>query len=176
MYQGKLVRLRALEQKDIAASHLFVNDYETMRGVTSGKLYPASYEDEARWAQGQSSYTHGEYQFAIETLEEGIFIGRCGFTRVDWKNRLAEIGILIGDGAFRGKGFGSDAVDTLCRFGFEELNLHKIKASVFSFNEAAIRAYQKCGFQEEGILKAELFREGKYHDVRLFALFSSSRL
>ena len=172
MYEGKLVRLRALESSDIAPSHEFVNNYETMRGVTSGMLYPSSFEDETRWANGQSSYTHGEYQFGVETLKDGVFIGRCGFIRVDWKNRLAELGILIGDKNYRGHGFGSDAVNVLCRFGFEELNLHKVKASVFDFNEGALRAYEKCGFVREGRLKSELFREGAYHDVIEMGLLS----
>ena len=165
MYEGKLVRLRALEQEDILRTHDFVNDYPTMRGVTSGMLYPSSFEDENRWAQGQSSYTHGEYQFAVETLKEGLFIGRCGFIKVDWKNRLAEMGILIGDGEYRSKGYGSDAVRVLCDFGFRELNLHKIKATVFDFNLPALRAYEKCGFAAEGVLKSELWREGAWHDV-----------
>lgn len=171
MYEGKLVRLRALERDDIVRSHAFVNDYQTMRGVMSGMLYPSSFEDETRWADGQSSYTRGEYQFGVETLEQRAFIGRCGFTRVDWKNRLAELGILIGDAAFRGRGYGSDAVRVLCAFGFRELNLHKIKATVFDFNETALRAYEKCGFVREGVLKKELFREGSYHDVIALALF-----
>jgi RimJ/RimL family protein N-acetyltransferase len=171
MYQGKLVVLRALEREDIARSHEFVNDYETMRGVLSGMLYPSSFEDETRWADGQSSYTRGEYQFGVETLADKVFIGRCGFTRVDWKNRLAELGVLIGDQSYRGKGYGTDAVKTLCRFGFWELNLHKIKASVFDFNIAALRSYEKCGFVVEGTLKNELFRDGAYHDVIEMGLF-----
>ena len=76
----------------------------------SGMLYPSSHEDEVRWASGQSSFTHGEYQFAIETTESGILIGRCGFIRIDWKNRLGELAILIGEKSFRGKGYG-----TACR-------------------------------------------------------------
>lgn len=165
MYEGKLVRLRALENEDIMRTHDFVNDYQTMRGVMSGMLYPSSYSDEQRWTDGQSSYTRGEYQFAVETKEDRIFIGRCGFIHVDWKNRLAELGIMIGDSDFRGKGYGTDAVQVLCDFGFRELNLHKVKATVFDFNTAAIKAYEKCGFVREGLLKNELFREGSYHDV-----------
>ncbi len=171
MYEGQLVRLRALEREDVMPSHSFVNVYETMRGVSSGMLYPSSMEDEARWVDNQSSYTRGEYQFAIDMLE-GQFIGRCGFIRVDWKNRLAELGILIGAAPARGKGYGTDAVNVLCKFGFEELNLHKIKVSVFDFNHAAIRCYEKCGFVHEGLLKNELFREGKYHDVVEMGLFT----
>lgn len=170
MYSGALVRLRAMEREDIARCHEMVNDYAAMRGVTSGMLYPSSFEDEQRYMDGQSSYTRGEYQFAVETTD-GEFVGRCGFIRVDWKNRLAELGILL-DARHHGKGYGTDAVRVLCAFGFGELNLHKIKATVFDFNAPALRCYEKCGFAREGVLKNELFREGAYHDVIALAKFA----
>ena len=174
MYQGKLVNLRALEQSDLNDTQRFVNDYETMRGAMSGMLYPSSREDEARWAAGQSSFTHGEYQFAIETLGSGILIGRCGFIKIDWKNRLGELAILIGEKSFRGKGYGTDALQVLTHFGFFELNLHKLKVSVMDFNLSALRAYEKCGFVREGLLKKEIYREGAYPDVIQMALFKES--
>ena len=174
MYESEHIRLRAMERDDLALCHQFVNDYETMRGAFSGMLYPSSMEDESRYLDSQSSYTREEYQFAVETLD-GTLIGRCGFTRVDWKNRYAELGILIGDRDFRGIGYGPEAIRLLCRFGFEELNLHKIKASVFDFNLPAIRCYEKCGFKKEGLFEKEIFREGSYHDVVLMSLFNDKQ-
>lgn len=165
MYEGKLVRLRALEREDLEANWRFVNDYETVKGMSSGILFPCSREDESRWLEQQSSYTRGEYQFAVETLKEQALIGRCGLLRVDWKNRLAELGIMIGDEKYRGRGYGTDAMNLLCDFAFSEMNLHKLKLSVFDFNQAAIRCYEKCGFQREGVSPKEIFRGGEYHDV-----------
>ena len=77
---------------------------------------------------------------------------------------------MIGDPAYHGKGYGTDAIRTLCKFGFEELNLHKLKAVVFAFNEGALRCYEKCGFEREGLLKEEIYREGAYHDVVMMGL------
>ena len=57
-----------------------------------------------------------------------------------------------------------------------EMNLHKIKAVVFDFNEPALRCYEKCGFVREGVLKQEIFREGAYHDVVSMALFQDEGL
>ena len=91
---------------------------------------------------------------------------------MDWKNRLAELAILIGEKSSRGKGFGTDAVKTLCRFGFMEMGLHKITVKVFAFNTAAIRCYEKCGFVREGLLRKEYFREGKFHDVIVMGLLN----
>ena len=172
MYRGEKVLLRALDNSDLMASLDYVNDYETMRGVTSGLILPSSVDDEARLFSAQTRQNRGEYQFAIETLENRRFIGRCGFISVDWKNRLGEIAILIGEKSARGKGFGTDAVNTLCRFGFEEMGLHKISVRVFAFNAAAIRCYEKCGFEREGLLRGEYFREGKFRDVVIMGLLN----
>lgn len=170
MLEGRLVRLRAFEQSDLDANHAFVNDFETLKGMLSGLPLPASYADERRWLDQQTSYTRGEYQFAVED-GGGDLVGRCGLVRVDWKNRLGEIGIMIGT-PYRGRGYGTEAMELLCRFAFREMNLHKLKVSVFAFNKAAIRCYEKNGFVQEGLLKAEIFRDGAYQDVVELARFT----
>lgn len=170
MYQGEKVILRALDNSDLMRSLDFSNDYDTMRGATSGLLLPSTVDDEARLFSAQSRQNRGEYQFAVETRDTHAFIGRCGFINVDWKNRSAEITVLIGDGALRGKGYGTDAVRTLLRFGFDEMNLHKASAQVFTFNEAALRCYEKCGFVREGLLREEVYRDGRYQDVAVLGL------
>ena len=144
MIEGRLVRLRAFEQSDLDANHAFVNDYATLRDMLAGMPLPASYEDERRWLDQQSSYTRGEYQFAVED----------------------------GGGPYRGRGYGTEALGLLCDFAFSEMNLHKLKVSVFAFNAAAIRCYEKNGFTREGLLRAEIFRAGAYQDVVELARFA----
>ena len=171
VYEGRLVRLRAFDSSDLNKYQDFRNDYEVMRSASGGILYPSTAEDAAREMSGSTSYTAGEYQFAMETKTDRILIGQCGFIKVNWKNRTGEIGILIGEKAYRGKGYGTDAVEVLCRFGFGEMNLRKIKASVFDFNAPALRCYAKCGFEKEGVLQKEIYREGAYHDMVLLRRF-----
>lgn len=167
MYEGRLVRLRAFERDDLDANHAFVNDYETVRGMISGIPFPSSMADEQRWLDQQTSYTRGEYQFAIED-GGGDLVGRCGVIRLDWKNRVAEVAIMLG-APYRGRGYGTEAMALLTSFCFREMNLHKVKVSVFDFNAAAIRCYEKCGFVREGVLRGEIFRDGAYRDVVLMA-------
>lgn len=171
MYEGKLVRLRAFDSSDLMYCLSYSNDYEVMRGASGAILYPSTVDDASRAMGNNTSYSSGEYQFALETKEDRKLIGQCGFVKINWKNRTGELAILIGEKAYRGKGYGADAIQVLCKFGFEELNLHKIKAAVFDFNTAAQRCYEKCGFRREGVLKEEIFREGAYHDVVQMCLF-----
>jgi len=53
----------------------------------------------------------------------------------------------------------------LCRFAFEEMNLHKIRLDVYASNAAAVRTYENVGFRREGVLRDEAFRGGRYIDV-----------
>lgn len=170
MYQGKLVKLRAFDNSDLMYALSIQNDYQVMRTASSGILYPSTVEDQARFMSNQTSYTGGDYQFAIERLDNGRFIGQCGLSQLSWKNRRAEISIML-DSSAAGQGFGTDAVNVLCKFAFDEMNLHKLKATVFDFNTPAVRCYEKCGFVQEGILKDEVYREGKYHSAVVMALY-----
>lgn len=52
------------------------------------------------------------------------------------------------------------------------MNLHKLKVQVYAFNEGAIRCYRANGFEQEGLLKGELFRDGEYRDVVVMGLLN----
>jgi len=77
---------------------------------------------------------------------------------------VATIGIFIGDKSFWGKGYGTEAIELLTDFIFNEMNINKVKLNVYSFNKRAVRCYEKCGFVREGVLRQEIYREGRYHD------------
>lgn len=170
MLQGQLIRLRAFESSDLTVSHQFVNDEETALLMYKGMPFPTSLSDEQQWLSQQSSYTRGEYQFAVENME-GDLVGRCGIIRLDWKNRVAELAIMIGS-PYRGLGYGKEALSLVCDFCFQQLGCHRLKVSVLDFNTAAIRCYESCGFIKEGILREEVFRNGAFHDVILLARLS----
>ena len=76
MYEGKLVRLRAFDNSDLMHCLNYSNDYEVMRGASGAILFPSTVDDEARAMGQNTSYTSGEYQFAIETIESSRFIGK----------------------------------------------------------------------------------------------------
>lgn len=168
MFRGKRVVLRAFTDGDAEVMHRFVNDEATMRQMLAGMPYPSTLRDEMQWVGQQSSYTRGEYHFAVEN-EAGAFIGRCGLIRLDWKNRVAELGMMIG-APYQHQGYGSEALMLLCRFCFAQLNLNRLVVRVFAGHGAAIRCYEKAGFQREGLLREEVFRDGRYQDVLVMGL------
>ena len=70
---------------------------------------------------------------------------------------------------YRGKGFGSDALRQLCRYGFEYLNLNRIWCEVYS-NNASLDMYRHIGFKDEGILRENYYSEGKYWDSHILSM------
>lgn len=171
MLEGELVKLVAVEREHLPTFKRFFNDYELVRLLAPYGIWPLSAEDEQEWYERQRK-DESSLSCAILTRAEGRLIGSCGFTNLDRRNRAAEVGIAIGDPAYWGKGYGTEALRLLVGHGFAELNLHRIALRVYDFNVRAIRSYEKLGFQHEGRLRQALFREGRYHDVLVMGLLA----
>lgn len=171
MYSGKLVKLRAYKEEDIEKAVEFINDEEVKKLMDSTIPFPMTKWQEEDWVRSRKANTDFTYDFAIEDLKTGKYIGGCSINECDVKNRTCVVGIMIGDKEYWGKGYGSDALKILIKFIFEEVNMNKIKLNVFAFNNRAIACYKKVGFKEEGILRKEIYRNGKYYDEIIMAMF-----
>lgn len=88
--------------------------------------------------------------FAIRTLADERLIGLIGLYTIFWLHHEAFMGIHIGERDYWGKGYGTDALQVLLRYGFGELNLRRISLSFLEGNARAMRSYEKCGFRLEG--------------------------
>lgn len=171
MLEGSLVRLREYKKEDITFAHKYINDFEVKRLLVPGIPFPMRLEEEEKWYDSQSAFKD-IYNFAIEKKENAEYIGGCGINEVDWKNSVATVGIFLGK-PFWSQGFGTDAMNILLGFIFNQMNLNKAGLNVYSFNERAIASYSKCGFVVEGRLRQQIFRDGKYHDEVLMGLLRS---
>lgn len=164
MLTGQKVRLRAYRKEDIPQAQAYMNDVEVRRNLAPGIPYPFTLENEEKWYSTLSG-ANETYSFAIETLEDEKYIGGCGVNHIDWKNSAVTVGIFIGDKNYWSRGYGTDAMNLLVKFIFEQMNVNKVKLQVYSFNDRARKCYEKCGFVKEGILRQEIFRDGRYHDI-----------
>ncbi len=105
------------------------------------------------------------FAFSIRMLADDRLIGEIDLSGINWASRESIVGIGIGDRNAWGKGYGTDAMRIILRFGFEELNLHRIFLNVFEYNPRAIRSYEKVGFKHEGRQRQVLNRNGKRWDL-----------
>ena len=123
-----------------------------------------------KWFTKHVNEDPNEINFEIHDYESNKLIGHCVLSQIKWTNRTSEFGIYIGDDSFLGKGYGKDALETLIKYGFEEICLNRIWAEVYSINENALNLYKKVGFEVEGILKQHVYKNGKFIDSFLIGL------
>ncbi len=99
-----------------------------------------------------------------------------GIHRINWKDRTATTGAVIGEKAYWGKGYGSEAKKLLLDYAFNELNLRKICSGALAFNGRSQAYSKKCGYEVEGVLKQHIFKNGEYHDLVQLAVFKEQWL
>lgn len=169
MLEGAKVRLRPPEMADLERNFGWINDAEVNRFLQM--RYGMSLAAEEAWMRERTArpLAYDNVFFAVETLD-GRHIGNINFFNTSPEDRKTELGVMIGDKSCWSQGYGTDAIATLLRFGFEEMNLNRIELNVYAENDRAIACYRKCGFVEEGRLRQARYQEGRYQDVVLMSV------
>lgn len=166
------IMLRPLDTSDVEALYHFRNDpsiTSQLGGFSSGY----SRRDLEDWMESHGKRTD-EVLWAIALSETDECIGHVGLYRINHRIGTSELAIVIGSSQYQGRGLGKAVTQRMIRYGFDELRLNKISLSVLSTNKRASQLYESLGFEVEGVLKNEQFRNGKYVDVILMALFASN--
>jgi RimJ/RimL family protein N-acetyltransferase len=170
LLEGRRVTLRGFLIEDIQSIYGWLRRPEIARYLYSASLPKTLRETETYVEQQIGHVDPLNRAFIIALRAEATSIGVTGCHNIDWPNRSAEIGIYIGEPEQLGKGYGTEAMELLLAYSFNELNLHRVFLRVFDFNSRAIESYRKCGFSEEGRLREVIFREGDYHDVLVMSI------
>jgi [ribosomal protein S5]-alanine N-acetyltransferase len=105
----------------------------------------------------------------IRSAELRRHVGNIKLGPIDSHHGLGEIGIMIGDRAAWGRGIASDAIDVLCRIGFEQLGLRKLTAGCYASNAGSARAFARAGFTHEATRPAHFLLDGRPEDLILMA-------
>lgn len=112
-----------------------------------------------------AKYKSGEYNdWAIVLKENKKMIGTCGFTRIDERNNIAEIGYVINP-EYWGKGLATEAAKKVVEFAFEELKVNRVEARFLYGNEGSLQVMKKIGMKFEGYYRDALVVKGKYRTV-----------
>jgi ribosomal-protein-alanine N-acetyltransferase len=112
------------------------------------------------------------YDWAIIDRESRKMIGTCGFTKIDTANNSAEIGYVLNPD-FHRRGFGSEAVKRILKFGFEELKLNRIEARFMQGNEASLALMRSVGMTFEGYMRDLVLAKGSYRTVGVSSILRS---
>jgi len=166
--RGENVVLRPPGKSDLPRLLRWINDPE-VRHLLDAYL-PMSEQDEEEWLENLGKRKPNEVLLAIETTA-GKHIGNMALHHINWRDRTATTGAMIGESEYWGKGLGTEAKMLLLDYAFNTLNLRKICSQVLAFNERSTAYSKKCGYVEEGIFSAHIFRNGEYHDLVNLAVF-----
>ncbi len=167
---GEKIRLTAITPKDLPTLAQWGHDTYFMRRLDAVPAMPKAAKQWEKWLEEDVYTDKTLYSFAVRLLNKEKMIGLAEFEGVLWNQRNAYLVIGFGDAKHRGKGYGREAIELLLRFGFHEMNLHRIHLTVFSYNENAIRLYESVGFQREGSYREHIQRDGVWHDMHLYGI------
>ena len=165
--KGNKVFLSAVEEESTEQLRSWRNDPELRKYFREYKEISKTMQK--RWYENRVHGDDNQVNFEIHDLDSGKLIGHCGLYYIDWIHRHAEFGIYVGDMEFRSGGYGSDALRTLIKYGFNDLNLNKIWCEVYTNNDA-LDIYRHIGFRDEGLIRQHYFNEGSYWDSNLLSL------
>jgi RimJ/RimL family protein N-acetyltransferase len=169
MIAGEHVILRAFEREDAERCYRWMNDPSIVRTLKT--RYPIAFQNEIEWLDRAMHSVSTERHFAIERKDDRTHIGNASIHDIDWVCRTGMFGLFIGEPSAWNRGFGGDAVRTLVRFAFDEMNLQKLRIHVFEYNERAKHVLETQSFVQEGRLRREFYREGSYHDILVYSTF-----
>lgn len=169
LFLGKLVRLVAPREQDAALLARWSEDAEYLRALDSDYARPVSGQEVVKRLDPEQRDDNW-LEFHLRTLENDRLIGFVALHTIEWNNGVAMLSIGIGEPAYRGKGYGSDALHLILQYAFSELNLHRVGLDVISNNTHAIHMYENAGFRHEGSVRSAVLRDGRRHDRLLMGM------
>ncbi len=159
--EGKRIYLRPIENEDLDLLYSTLWDKEGRKLTGTQTVFSRS--GVQKWFENVST-DNTRIDLIICLQENSQPIGEMAMLDIDHQNRRAVVRIAVFDRAFLGNGYGTKAMSLLLSYGFDKLNLHRVGLDVYSFNQRAIKSYEKLGFIREGIIRDALFYDGEYHD------------
>jgi RimJ/RimL family protein N-acetyltransferase len=164
------LKFTSLEQPDLAK----IKQWRNQQTFILRQWKPLSdYQQEEWWFRINEG--DKEVVFGIRNeLDNGdvVLIGYCALVYIDWINRRAEYSIVIDkeydiayDEIF------NKTTEFITNYGFNTMDLRKITTEAFSHRKHVIELLEKFGFEKEGILLDHIYKDGKYWDSHLHAIF-----
>lgn len=162
--------LRAMSPADAEAMWRWNHDPDVMRWMDD--TYPQSVEQVRAWLTDRPRNSYGDLLLGIEAAADATLIGLVTLHGAEPETGIADLDIYLGEKRYWGGGHATDAMRTICRYGFQAMRLHKITLTVVTENTAARRVYDKVGFVEEGRLRQVFRRDGQWYDMYSMGLLA----
>ncbi|CAH0535322.1 Spermidine N(1)-acetyltransferase [Vibrio stylophorae] len=164
--------LRSLEIADSESFYMWSRDREVTLYSLSSYAYPQSKSDIEKWLSTINA-SPKNVSFGICSKANDQLIGYTGVSGISTLNRSGEYFILIGEKECWGQGIGTEVTKIVTDYAIQTLGLHRVQLTASSRNQGAIKAYEKAGYQHEGVMRQSGFRNGEFIDKVLMSVLSS---
>ncbi len=122
------------------------------------------------YRNGLTTFNKSFLYFQLVKKETNENIGWCGFHTWYIQHYRAEIGYILTNDGEKGKGYMKEALPEIIRYGFEQMNLHRIEAFVGPANKPSLKLVKSLGFIKEGKLREHYHKDGRIEDSVVFSL------
>jgi RimJ/RimL family protein N-acetyltransferase len=168
---GKYIKFRSLEETDLKTLEKWRNSKNIRRATREYKLL--NMINQRTWFESiHIKNPPTDIMFGVLN-KKNILIGVTGITYIDWKNRHAEVSIYLSSKSWQKTKEAEDAIKLVKKYAFEELNLHRLWVEIFENIPENIKLFKKLKFNEEGILKDKLWRDGRWWNSTILSTLSS---
>lgn len=161
---GERVALGPPAREQLPNYQRWFNDFQTMRTQGEPGPAPQTLEGMAPWYDEHMSGQDDVAWFSVYERATWRHIGFSELKDIDYRNRTAELTLMVGEPECRGRGYGTEIVRLTLDYGFTALGLRNILLTVAEFNAAGQRAYARAGFREIGRRRAAWFMGGRLWD------------
>jgi RimJ/RimL family protein N-acetyltransferase len=160
------VKIRPLSKKDAPIMARLANNKNIFDNLRDGFPYPYTLADAESFIENFKDHSES-WIFAIEY--HGEYVGNIGLIKqTDVYQKSAELGYFVGE-PYWNKGIATKAIQLICDFGFQNLDIVRIHSGIYEYNKASQRVLEKCEFDKEGIFKKAIFKNGKIWDEVRYA-------
>jgi RimJ/RimL family protein N-acetyltransferase len=170
IFSDRLV-LSKITQKDLADIHFMNTHPEVAEYNTIG--IPESINDTERVLTAALNSKQGQLPtklgWSIRLKDNNQFLGELGMSLSTSKYNKSEIHYSLLPSEW-GKGYASEAVSTIIKWGFEQVKLHRIEAGVATENSRSIKLLEKVGMKREGLCRQILPIRGEWKDNYMYAI------
>ena len=169
LFEGEKIRFAAFDaEKDAEVFSKWTHDPEYLRLTEFEPARPLAPFHVKKKMEEMEKDAHGDfYFFVIRTQADDRAIGFAHIRWMEWNHGNAHFNMGIGSPDDRRQGLGSEALQMLLRYAFEELNLYRLTGHTFGYNDGAQKFLAKHGLQLEVRRREAIYRDGRYWDARL---------
>lgn len=148
--RGAKISLEPMTKEEIPQFFYWATKSPFWYGEYSDEPIPTYEQFRDEWKDHYFDDSQPELGRSFAILFKGRTVGQVNYNEIDRKDQSVDMDIIIYQEEDRGKGYGPDALLTLCDFLFSEMDVKKCKLEVAVNNEKAIKSYKKIGFKKVG--------------------------